>query len=122
MDFIHLNEMQFYGYHGALAEETVLGQRFTVSVSMAVDLTEAGTNDDLSKTVNYAEAYSVVQSIVEGEPVKLIEAVAERVAGKLLSDYKDQVSGVRVLIVKPDPPIPGHYASVSVEIERGRLS
>lgn len=122
MDFIHLNEMQFYGYHGALAEETVLGQRFTVSVSMAVDLTEAGTNDDLSKTVNYAEVYSVVQSIVEGEPVKLIEAVAERVAGKLLSDYKDQVSGVRVLIVKPDPPIPGHYASVSVEIERGRLS
>lgn len=122
MDFIHLNEMQFYGYHGALAEETVLGQRFTVSVSMAVDLTEAGTNDDLSKTVNYAEAYSVVQSIVEGEPVKLIEAVAERIAGKLLSNYKDQVSGVRVLIVKPDPPIPGHYASVSVEIERGRLS
>ncbi|MCM3758980.1 dihydroneopterin aldolase [Sporosarcina aquimarina] len=122
MDFIHLNEMQFYGYHGALAEETVLGQRFKVSVTMAIDLAEAGTNDDLSKTVNYAEAYTVVQSIVEGEPVKLIEAVAERVAGKLLSDYKNQVSGVRVLIVKPDPPIPGHYASVSVEIERGRFS
>ncbi|MGG0644384.1 dihydroneopterin aldolase [Sporosarcina gallistercoris] len=122
MDFIHLNEMQFYGYHGALAEETVLGQRFTVTVSMAVDLAEAGTNDDLSKTVNYAEAYSVVQSIVEGEPVKLIEAVAERIAVKLLEDYKDRVSGVRVLVVKPDPPIPGHYSSVSVEIERGRLS
>ncbi|MBD7909498.1 dihydroneopterin aldolase [Sporosarcina gallistercoris] len=122
MDFIHLNEMQFYGYHGALSEETVLGQRFTVTVSMAVDLAEAGTNDDLSKTVNYAEAYSVVQSIVEGEPVKLIEAVAERIAVKLLADYKGRVSGVRVLVVKPDPPIPGHYSSVSVEIERGRLS
>ncbi|REB10962.1 dihydroneopterin aldolase [Sporosarcina sp. BI001-red] len=122
MDFIHLNEMQFYGYHGALSEETVLGQRFTVSVSMAVDLSEAGTNDDLSKTVNYAEAYSVVQSIVEGDPVKLIEAVAERIASKLLGDYKTQVLGVRVLVVKPDPPIPGHYSSVSVEIERGQLS
>ncbi|WP_432353779.1 dihydroneopterin aldolase [Sporosarcina sp. A2] len=121
MDFIHLNEMQFYGYHGALKEETVLGQRFTVSVSMAVDLADAGTNDDLSKTVNYAEAYAVVRSVVEGEPVKLIETVAERIAGNLLADYKGQVAGVRVLVVKPDPPIPGHYASVSVEIERGRL-
>ncbi|MDW0111334.1 dihydroneopterin aldolase [Sporosarcina aquimarina] len=122
MDFIHLNEMQFYGYHGALAEEAVLGQRFTVSVSMAVDLAGAGKDDDLSKTVNYAEAYSIVQSIVEGEPVKLIETVAERIAGKLLSDYKTQVSGVRVLVVKPDPPIRGHYTSVAVEIERGKLS
>lgn len=122
MDFIHLNEMQFYGYHGALSEETVLGQRFTVSVSMAVDLLGAGEDDDLSKTVNYAEAYSIVQSIVEGEPVKLIETVAERIAGKLLTDYKTQVSGVRVSVVKPDPPIRGHYSSVAVEIERGKLS
>ena len=121
MDFIHLNEMQFYGYHGALQEENVLGQRFNVSVSLAVDLTEAGTNDDLSKTVNYAEAYTIVQSIVEGDSVRLIETVAERIASQLLATYTGQVTGVRVLVVKPDPPIRGHYASVSVEIERGRL-
>lgn len=122
MDFIHLNDMQFYGYHGALKEENVLGQRFNVSVSLAVDLTEAGTNDDLSKTVNYAEAYTTVQSVVEGDAVQLIETVAERIAAKILTDYTNQVSGVRVVVVKPDPPIRGHYTSVSVEIERGRLS
>ena len=80
MDYIHLNEMEFYGYHGALPEETKLGQRFRVTVSLATDLSEAGKTDDLDKTVNYAEVYSVCRSIVEGEPVKLIETVAEKIA------------------------------------------
>lgn len=122
MDFIHLNDMQFYGYHGALKEENVLGQRFNVSVSLAADLSDAGESDDLSKTVNYAEAYAFIQKIVEGEAVQLIETVAERIATKILQEYAGRVVGIRVVVVKPDPPIRGHYTSVSVEIERGVLS
>lgn len=55
MDYIHLKDMQFYGYHGVLAAETTLGQRFRANVSLAVDMTEAGATDDLTYTVNYAE-------------------------------------------------------------------
>lgn len=119
MDYIHLNEMAFYGYHGVLPEETKLGQRFGLTVSLATDLSVAGQTDDLDKTVNYAEVYDICRSIVEGEPVKLIEAVAEKVASAILSSYPEKVSGVRVVLVKPDPPIAGHYASVSVDITRG---
>src|SRR3954447_3042731 len=107
MDYIHLNELEFYGYHGALPEETKLGQRFRVTVSLATDLAEAGKTDELDKTVNYAEVYSVCQSIVEGEPVKLIETVAEKIAADVLEKFADKVSGVRIVLVKPDPPIPG---------------
>ena len=84
MDYIHLNEMKFYGYHGVLPEETKLGQRFCVTVSLATDLAAAGKTDDLDKTVNYAEVYELCQKIVEGEPVKLIETVAENIAGAIL--------------------------------------
>ena len=119
MDYIHLNEMAFYGYHGVLPEETKLGQRFGLTVSLATDLSVAGQTDDLDKTVNYAEVYDICRSIVEGEPVKLIEVVAEKVASAILSSYPEKVSGVRVVLVKPDPPIAGHYASVSVDITRG---
>lgn len=121
MDYIHLNELEFYGYHGALPEETKLGQRFRVTVSLAMDLSEAGKTDNLDKTVNYAEVYSVCQSIVEGEPVKLIETIAEEIATDVLAKFADKVTGVRVVLIKPDPPIPGHYASVSVEITRGHF-
>ena len=121
MDYIHLNEMEFYGYHGALPEETKLGQRFRVTVSLATNLEEAGKTDDLEKTVNYAEAYELCKEIVEGAPKKLIEAVAEKIAGELLNRYSNKVAGVRVVLIKPDPPIAGHYASVSVDITRGNF-
>lgn len=119
MDYIHLNEMAFYGYHGVLPEETKLGQRFGLTVSLATDLSVAGRTDDLDKTVNYAEVYDICRGIAEGEPIKLIEAVAEKIASAILSNYPEKVSGVRVVLVKPDPPIAGHYASVSVDITRG---
>lgn len=122
MDYIHLNELEFYGYHGALPEETTLGQRFRVTVSLATDLLEAGMTDNLEKTVNYAEVYELCKRIVEGEPVKLIETVAEKIAGETLQYFSNKVKGVRVVLIKPDPPIRGHYGSVSVEITRGLFS
>ena len=121
MDYIHLNDMEFYGYHGALPEENKLGQRFRLTVSLATDLAEAGQTDDLSKTMNYAEVYEMCKNIVEGEAVHLIETVAETVAGTIMTDFAEKVNGVRGVLIKPDPPIHGHYASVSVEITRGRF-
>jgi dihydroneopterin aldolase len=121
MDYIHVNNMQFYGYHGVLSEETKLGQRFRVTVTLAVDLKSAGETDDLNATVNYAEVYSVCQEIVEGEPAKLIETVAERIATRLINDYAIQVKGCKVMLIKPDPPIRGNYESVAVEITRGEF-
>lgn len=121
MDYIHVNEMEFYGYHGALKEETVLGQRFRVNVSLAVDLAQAGRTDDLTKTVNYADVFNLCREIVEGDPRKLIEAVAENIAEVILDRFASQVRGVRVVLIKPDPPIRGHYASVSVDITRGQF-
>lgn len=119
MDYIHVNDMEFWGNHGVFAEETKLGQRFRVTLSLAVDLQEAGQTDNLDKTVNYAEAFFICQKIVEGEPVKLVETVAERIAKEILTTFKDWVKGCKVIVIKPDPPIPGHYRSISVEITRG---
>ncbi|MFC0230972.1 dihydroneopterin aldolase [Bhargavaea ullalensis] len=122
MDFIHLHEMEFYGYHGVLPEENKIGQRFRVSLSLAVDLAGAGRTDDLELTVNYADVFGLVRDVVEGEPVKLIETVAERIAKRVLAAFPGKVSGCRVRVLKPDPPIPGHYRGVEVDITRGRFS
>ena len=119
MDYIHVNDMEFWGNHGVFAEETKLGQRFRVTLSLAVDLQEAGQTDNLDKTVNYAEAFFICQKIVEGEPVQLVETVAERIAAEILTTFKERVKGCKVIVIKPDPPIPGHYRSISVEITRG---
>ncbi|WP_100405958.1 dihydroneopterin aldolase [Bacillus solitudinis] len=119
MDKIYLNEMAFFGYHGVFKEETKLGQRFYVDVTLELELQQAGQDDNLEKTINYGDVYNRVKEIVEGKPYKLVEAVAERIAAALLANY-NQLTQCTIKVVKPDPPIPGHYRSVAVEITRSR--
>jgi dihydroneopterin aldolase len=121
MDKIYLNGLQFYGYHGAMREENILGQTFMVDLVLEVDLKEAGINDDLEATVHYGHVYETVKTVVEGEPLKLIEAVAERVSEKVLEAFP-LIRQLTVKVIKPNPPIPGHYESVAVEMTRGRES
>lgn len=120
IDKIYVNGMEFYGYHGVLAEETKLGQRFRVDLTVELDLSKAGETDDLTHTVNYAMLYNRCKEIVEGQPFKLIEAVAENIAKEILSTFK-AVQTCSVKLIKPDPPIRGHYKDVAVEITRGRV-
>jgi 7,8-dihydroneopterin aldolase/epimerase/oxygenase len=119
MDKIYVNGMEFYGYHGVFPEETVLGQRFSVDLSVSLDLKQAGETDELEHSVNYGELYSVCREIVEGKPYKLVEAVAEKIAANVLAGFP-LIAEVTVKVIKPDPPIPGHYKSVAVELTRGR--
>ncbi|HLO10656.1 MAG TPA: dihydroneopterin aldolase [Pseudoneobacillus sp.] len=119
MDKISVNEMEFFGYHGVFPEETRLGQRFKIDLDVFCDLSEAGASDELSYSINYAELYFLCREIVEGKPFKLIEAVAEKIASEVLVKFP-RVMEVKVKVIKPDPPIPGHYKSVSVEITRSR--
>ncbi|MBA9029296.1 MULTISPECIES: dihydroneopterin aldolase [Bacillaceae] len=119
MDKIYLNSMQFYGYHGVFPEETRLGQRFYVDLIVETDLATAGKSDNLEDSINYGELYEVCKDVTEGKPFKLVEAVAEKIASELLSRFS-KVQTCTVKVYKPDPPIPGHYQSVAVEIKRGR--
>jgi dihydroneopterin aldolase len=119
VDKIYISKMEFYGYHGVFPEENKLGQRFVVDLSVSVDLKRAGETDQLEYSVNYGELFSVCQQIVEGKPFKLVETVAEQIAGVILKDFS-LVSEVTVKVIKPDPPIPGHYQSVAIEITRRR--
>jgi dihydroneopterin aldolase len=119
MDKIFVNGMKFYGYHGVFPEEQKLGQRFNVDVALTLDLSKAGQTDDLHETVNYKEVYDAVKEIIEGNSVKLLESLAESVAASLLGKFTS-IDETTVKVIKPDPPIPGHYDSVAVEITRGR--
>ncbi|CEH27815.1 dihydroneopterin aldolase [Aneurinibacillus migulanus] len=119
MDRILFNKMEFWGYHGAFKEENKLGQRFYVDLELYFDLSKAGRSDNLEDTVNYADIYKTAQQIVEKEKYELVEAIAERLATKILDGYM-LIDEVLVRVTKPDPPIPGHYESVAIEIRRSR--
>jgi dihydroneopterin aldolase len=119
MDKILFQGMQFYAYHGVFSEENKLGQTYLVDLEVYMDLRPAGESDQLEKTINYGHLYELVQKIVQGETYNLIETIAEKVASQALETFK-QMNEIVVRVTKPNPPIPGHYNAVAVEIRRGR--
>ncbi|MFD1179319.1 dihydroneopterin aldolase [Paenibacillus puldeungensis] len=119
MDKMVLRRMEYYGYHGVFDEERKLGQRFYVDLELELDLQEAGTTDDLNKTVNYAEIHELIKQIVERKSFKLIEALAEYIASSVLGTYT-RVDALTVKVTKPHPPFDIHFEGVTVEIRRTR--
>lgn len=119
MDCINLRGLKFYGYHGCMAEERALGQIFTVDLALYLDLSTAGQSDNLADTLNYAEAVGLVQNIVEGEPQRLLERVAEKIAAALLAEYPLLVS-LTVTVHKPNVPLIVECADVAVTVTRER--
>jgi len=118
-DTIRLRGLRFYGRHGVVPAETTLGQRFIVDVTLGLDLRLAGEDDDLTQTVDYGAVYAAVRDVVEGPPFRLIEAVAERIAGRLLEEHP-RVTSVRVRVGKPGAPVEGVLKTVEIEITRER--
>ena len=117
-DTIELRGLRGHGHHGVHAEERATGQPFLVDVTLWLDLSEAARSDDVVDTVHYGELAAAVVAVVEGEPVQLIETLAERVAATCLA--RDRVDRVRVTVHKPEAPIEVPFADVAVTIERGR--
>jgi dihydroneopterin aldolase len=122
MDKIILEGMTFYGYHGYSVEEQTLGQRFVVDLEVELDLRSAGAGDDIAETVSYAHLYRLLREVVEGHPRKLLEAVAEVIAGRVLGEF-GSVMAARVRVAKFAPPIEGAVVGgARVEIYRQRKS
>lgn len=97
---------------GVHSHEESQPQRVRVNLDLAVR--EGSQDDDLSHVVCYEKLVAGVRALAGEKHVKLVETLAERVAGLCLDDPRVEV--VRVRIEKLDVFVDA--ASVGVEIER----
>ena len=116
IDRIELRGLRARGRHGVLPAERELGQEFVVDVALGLDLRPAAADDDLSRTVDYGTLAGRLVALVEGDPVDLIETLAERLAAACLDD--ERVEEVEVTVHKPSAPVPHPFDDVSVRIHR----
>jgi dihydroneopterin aldolase len=120
MDEIALTGMTFFGRHGVNPEETVLGQRFGLDLSLWLDLSAAAKSDQLADTVSYSAVYKLVRQAIEGEPSKLLEHIAGQLVQAVLA-HDPRIERVRVKISKISPPLKGSTTGeVSVTVIRSR--
>src|SRR4051812_32638570 len=117
-DRVELRGLRGRGRHGVLPHETALGQDFVVDVTLHLDTRAAAEADDLRLTVDYGGLATAVVAVVTGEPVQLIETLAQRIADVALAP--DRVQAVDVSVHKPAAPITVPFDDVIVSIHRER--
>lgn len=118
-DRIAIRGLTARGHHGVFDHERRDGQDFSVDLVLWVSMSPAAASDDLADTVDYGTLAVDVAAVVSGEPVHLIETLAQRIADRCLAD--SLVQAVEVTVHKPQAPIPVPFADVTVTILRSRV-
>jgi dihydroneopterin aldolase len=117
-DHLTLTGLRALAHHGVFAHEKTDGQEFVVDLVVWFDAREAAASDDLTKTIHYGQLAEKVVAALAGDPVDLIETVAERIAQTALA--YPAAERVRVTLHKPSAPITVPFDDVSITIERSR--
>ena len=118
-DTIVLRGVRAVGHHGVYAEERENGQPFVVDVTLEVDTSAAALSDDVADTVHYGELAARISAAIEGDPVNLIETLAQRIADVCLAERR--VDAVEVTVHKPEAPVGVPFTDVAVTIVRRRV-
>lgn len=116
MDQIRISGIHGFGFHGVYPEERREGQRFLADLILYTDLSTPARTDDVNDSTDYSKVVPEVKAIIEGDPVNLIETLAEIISSTILAKFS-LVESVEVTIFKPEAPL---EASVAVHIRRNR--
>lgn len=109
---VFIDDLEFYGFHGASREEQKVGHRYIASVHAEVE-GGAPETDLVADTVDYGMIAKVVIELGTGPSFTTVERLAHQVAQRLLGDF-DSIEEVEVSIAKMAPPMPVIAATAGV--------
>lgn len=115
MDRVLIEALQCEARVGVTEQERSRPQRVLVDVELELPLKEAGLHDRMDKTLDYQAVAEVVKAEIEGGTFRLVEALAERAAARLIQQFGPRQVRIRVRKFS----LPDAHA-VAVEIVRKR--
>lgn len=86
MDKIVIKDLEVDAHIGVTETERAHPQRLLITVELERDLAEAGRTDDEAATTRYDVVADMISKIAADRPRKLVEAVAEEIAGAILGN------------------------------------
>lgn len=105
---IDIDNALFFGHHGVNEEEKQTGQTFTVNVSYWL---KNKSQDNLSKTVDYARVVSSIEKFFTDKRYNLLEQLVDEISDFLIDEY-DLIEQVSVKVGKTSPAINATVSSV----------
>lgn len=115
---IRLNNIRIHAFHGAIPTENIVGANYLVNVEVKADWGDAAKDDDLTKTINYAEINDIVREEMRKQRI-LIETVAESIVDRILQTFS-LVEEAEVSVAKLNPPMTGEIESAEVSVKKVR--
>lgn len=115
-NIIELVNMEFYAYHGCFREEQIIGNKFTLTLTVETDLSIPAESDELSDAVNYQELYKLVKKEMEITS-KLLEHVAKRIVVSIHQSFP-AIKKITVSISKLNPPVGGKVEASRVVLTK----
>ncbi len=114
-DVVKIKDLEFSCIIGILPEERVKAQRVIFNVNMYTDLSNAMSCDDVSLTLNYADAVDIIKNTAEALKAGTLEYLAGQVIEALKKHFGEKLQGLEIEIIKPDilPNVSGVGISVS---------
>jgi len=118
MDKVFIKGLHIQTTIGCYQWEKEMQQTLVIDLVMAWDTAKAAKNDELDKTLNYAEISTAIATYANENTVDLVETLTERLAAFLMAEF--DIPWLKLKIGKPGAV---HNAdTVGVEIERGQLN
>jgi dihydroneopterin aldolase len=118
LDVIRISGFRCYGYTGYFPEENKLGQWFELDLSIWLDLSITGANDQLEHSLNYADVVERLKTLIETSRFKTIERLNSVITEAVLAF--PPVYKVHSRLVKLSPPIPGFGGQIAIEMTRSK--
>ncbi len=115
-DFIEIQGIAGFGYHGLFEHERNNGQSFSVDIKLELEHQRAQETDSIADAVDYSHAVVVVYELIVGRPVNLIERLAEMIAAALLDTFA--VKSVEVVVHKANAPVGFPVGDIAIRIKR----
>lgn len=116
MDKVFIQGLSIQTTIGFFPWEKEIKQTLVIDLTMGWNTAVAAENDELAKTLDYADISEKIAEFANNNPVDLLETLAERMAQYLIDSF--QIPWLKLKIGKPGAV---HNAiTVGVEIERGQ--
>jgi dihydroneopterin aldolase len=117
MDKVFIKGLTIQTTIGFFQWEKEIKQTLVIDVDMAWNTANAAINDELEKTLDYAEISKAIEVFANENPVDLLETLAERMAAYLMSQFN--IPWLKLKIGKPGAV--HNTDTVGVEIERSQI-
>ncbi|MFT8407719.1 dihydroneopterin aldolase [Liquorilactobacillus satsumensis] len=115
---IRINRMRFYSHIGVYQAEKKLGQKIEINLEVKLNIDPATLDDQVAKTVNYADFYATIAQIVKDSRVDLIETLALTIIKEIKKIERTKIATVKVSVKKLGVPIDGILDNVEIEMEQ----